>query len=126
MPESSPSNVGIGNESNGEKWLHDNHWEAEEVTVNLAATDFNLGSAVATGKTLRIREITIRHAGTNATVVTLFVGTTVKVSIDVPAQTTRVWSSQDGREFAAGEQSAVQSSDVTGGNTFVSAAGVEA
>jgi hypothetical protein len=77
----------------------------------------------------RIREITIRHTGTNNTVVTLKVagvGGAVKLTIDVPAQTTRVWSSQDGRKFVAGEQPAVQSSDVTGGNTYISAAGVEA
>ena len=47
------------------------------------------------------------------------------MTIDVPAQTTRVWSSQDGREFVAGEQPTVQTSDITGGSTFVSATGVE-
>jgi len=48
------------------------------------------------------------------------------LSIDVSAQSTRVWSSQDGREVAAGLQPVVQTSDVTGGSTYVSAAGVEA
>jgi hypothetical protein len=118
-----------GVNTNPERYLHENHWEAEEVTIAVAGApgQQNLGAAVGVGLTRRIRELTIRHAGTNNTVVTLLIaGGATKVTIDVPAQSTRVWSSQDGREFAAGEQSAVQSSDVTGGNTFVSAAGVEA
>jgi len=126
MPKSTASNVGIGHHSNPERYRQDNHWEAEEVEVDVAATDYDLGTSVAAGETLRIREITIRHEGTNNTVVTLLVGTTVKVTIDVTAQSTRVWSSQDGREFAAGEQPVVQTSDVTGGSTFVSAVGIEA
>jgi len=118
-----------GLNTNPERWLHDNHWEAEEVTINAAGAggQQNLGAPVGAGLTRRIRELTIRHAGTNNTVVTLLVaGGATKVTIDVSAQSTRVWSSQDGREFAAGEQPACQSSDVTGGNTFISAAGVEA
>lgn len=118
-----------GTHTNPERWLHDNHWEAPEVTIAVAGLpgQQNLGAVVGAGVTRRVREITIRHAGTNNTVVTLLIaGGATKVTIDVPAQTTRVWSSQDGREFAAGEQPAVQSSDVTGGNTFVSAGGVEA
>lgn len=119
----------LGTHTNPETWLHENHWEADEVTINAAGVggQQNLGVVVPAGVTRRIREITIRHAGTNNTVVTLLIaGGATKVTIDVPAQSTRVWSSQDGREFAAGEQPAVQSSDVTGGNTFVSASGVEA
>ncbi|MBA7489832.1 hypothetical protein ES702_00366 [subsurface metagenome] len=118
-----------GVHSNPEKWLHDNHWEAEEVTITVAGAggEQNLGAAVPAGETRRIRELTIRHAGTNNTVVTLLIaGGNTKVSIDITAQSTRVWSSQDGRQFIATEQSAIQSSDVTGGNTFVSAGGVEA
>jgi hypothetical protein len=114
---------------NEEKWRHQYHWECNEVTISAAGAggQQNLGAVVGAGLTRRIRELTIRHAGTNNTVVTLLIsGGATKLTIDVPAQTTRVWSSQDGREFAEGEQSAVQSSDVTGGNTFVSAAGVEA
>jgi hypothetical protein len=121
--------LGQGRASNPEKWLHDRHWEAEEVTIAAAGVggQQNLGAAVGAGLTRRIRELTIRHAGTNNTVVTLLIaGGATKVTIDVPAQSTRVWSSQDGRTFAAGEQPACQSSDVTGGNTFVSASGVEA
>jgi len=129
MPQGNASNEGIGNETNPEKWLHENHWEAEEVEISSAGAggQQNLGSPPSAGKTLRIREITIRHAGTNNTVVTLLVsGGATKLSIDVPAESTITWSSQDGREFAAGEQPVVQTSDVTGGHTFVSAAGVEA
>jgi len=118
-----------GTHTNPERWLHDNHWECSEVTISAAGAggQQNLGAVVGAGVTRRVREITIRHAGTNNTVVTLLIaGGDTKVTIDVPAQTTRVWSSQDGREFAAGEQPAVQSSDVTGGNTYISASGVEA
>jgi len=118
-----------GVNTNPERYLHDNHWESNEVTIAAAGAggQQNLGAAVGAGLTRRIRELTIRHAGTNNTVVTLLVaGGAVKVSIDVPAQSTRVWSSQDGRVFTAGQQPAVQTSDVTGGGAFVSAAGVEA
>jgi hypothetical protein len=119
----------VATDCNPEDWLHQHHWEAEQVTIAAAGVggQQNLGVVVPAGLTRRIREITIRHAGTSNTVVTLLIsGGATKLTIDVPAQTTRVWSSQDGREFAAGEQSAVQSSDVTGGNTFISASGVEA
>jgi hypothetical protein len=86
-----------------------------------------LGVAVATGKTRLIRQITIRHAGTNNTVVTILIsGGATKLTIDVPAQTTRVWSSPDGKVFLTAAQPAVQTSDVTGGSTYVSAEGVEA
>ena len=116
-----------GLNTNPERWLHDHHWEAEQVTIAVAGAlgEQNLGTAVATG-TRRIREITIRHAGTNNTVVTLLIaGGAIKLTIDVPAQTTRVWSSEDGKVFTSGQQPAVQTSDVTGGSTYVSAAGVE-
>jgi hypothetical protein len=115
--------------TNPELWLHQHHWEAEEVTISAAGVggQQNLGAVVGAGLTRRIRELTIRHTGTNNTVVTLLIsGGATKVTIDVPAQSTRVWSSEDGRKFVAGEQPAVQSSDVTGGNTYISAAGVEA
>jgi len=113
----------------GEEYLHENSWEAEEVTISAAgaAGEQALGAAVAAGKKRRITELTIRHAGTNNTVVTLLVqGGNTKLTIDVPAQTTREWESAIGRVFNAGEIAAVRSSDVTGGNTYVSASGVEA
>ncbi len=93
-----------------------------------AGGEQDVGGAVPAGETRRIREFTVRHAGTNNTVVSILdqTGGNIKVSIDVPAQTTRTWSSQDGREIAATLQPVVQSSDLTGGNTFVSVAGVEA
>jgi len=118
-----------GLHTNPETWLHENHWEANEVTINAAGAggQQNLGGAVPAGVSRRIRELTIRHAGSNNTVVTLLIaGGATKLTIDVPAGSTIQWSSQDGRSFAAGEQSAVQSADVTGGNTYISAAGVEA
>lgn len=117
-----------GLHTNPARWLHQYHWESGEVTIAAAGAggQQNLGAVVATGATRRIREITIRHAGTNNTVVTLLIAAgATRLTIDVPAQTTRVWSSEDGRVFLATVQSAVQTSDVTGGSTFVSASGVE-
>ena len=121
-------NISVGN-PNSEKWLHDDHWECDEVTVTVAGVpgEQNLGAVVGAGLVRRIRELTIRHAGSNNTVVTLLIsGGADKISIDVPAMTTRVWSSEDGKAFLATEQSAVQTSDITGGSTFVGASGVEA
>jgi hypothetical protein len=114
---------------NEERWRHLKIWNSGEVTISSPGVSGqqNLGSAVPSGKKRRITELTIRHTGTNNTTVTLLVsGGDTKLTIDVPAQTTRVWSSQDGRVFNAGEQPAVQSSDTTGGPTYVSASGVEA
>ena len=120
-----------GVNTNPERWLHDNHWEPiAEITLILAGApgEVPVGGAVPAGETRRIREMTVRHAGTNNTVVTVLdvTGANIKISFDVPPQTTRTWSSQDGREIAATLQPVVQSSDVTGGNTMVSFSGVEA
>ena len=119
MPEGSGSSTG----TNSERWLHEHQWQSEEVPCVAAATPVDLGAPPT--HTLRIREITIRHAGTNNTIVTLIVGGVTLLSIDVPAQSTVTWSSQDGRKVAAGGQPTVQTSDVTGGSTFVSAVGTE-
>ena len=118
-----------GVHSNPEKWLHDNHWEANEVTIVVAGApgQQNLGVVVPAGVTRRIRTININHRGTMPTRVTLLIaGGAVKDSIDVPAQTTRLWSVQDGAQFQPGEQPAVQTSDVTGGATYVTPMGVQA
>ena len=117
--------------AHGERWLHDNHWEPDaEIPIVAAGAggELPVGGAVPAGETRRIREITIRHEGTNNTVVTLLdaTGGNIKLSVDVPAQTTRTWSSQDGRLIGAGLQPVIQTSDITGGSTFVSLAGVEA
>jgi len=116
-----------GTHTNPEAWLHDHHWDCNEVTIAAAgaAGAESLGQAVDAGVVRRIREITIRHAGTNNTVVTLIAGGNTKLTVDVPAQTTRVWSSEDGRAIIAGETPQVWTSDVTGGSTYVSASGVE-
>ena len=120
-----------GLNTNPERWLHIHHWNPEaQVTITAAgvAGEQELGDAVATSLTRRIREVTARHAGTNNTVVSILdeSGGNIIVSFDVPAQSTRTWSSQDGRAVTAGLTPVVQSSDVTGGNTIVSVAGVEA
>jgi len=119
-----------GLNTNPEKWLHDNHWEPDaEIPIVAAGVpgELPVGEPVAAGATRRIREMSIRHAGTNNTVVTLLdeTGGNIKVSIDVPAQSTVEWSSQDGREIAAELQPVIQTSDITGGSTFVSLSGVE-
>lgn len=118
-----------GLNTNPARWTQIYHWECNEVNVVAAGVggQQNLGAVVGAGLRRRIREITLRHTGTANTVVTILIsGGATKVTIDVPAQTTRVWSSEDGIAFAVGEQSAVQTSDITGGNLFVSARGVEA
>ena len=110
-------------------WNHANEWNSNEVTVATigAGGQQNLGVAVVAGKKRVITELTIRHAGTNNTVVTLLVaGGATKLSLDVPYQTTRSWPIPGGRAFLAGEVSAVQTSDVVGGSTYISASGVEA
>jgi hypothetical protein len=114
-------------ELNPERYLHRNHWEQREVIISVVGAPGvqNLGGVVGAGLRRRIRSLKIRHAGINNTVVSLVVGATVVDSWDAPAQTTRVVSDEDGWVFAAGEQSAVQTSDVTGGSTYVSARGIE-
>jgi len=114
-----------------ESYLHKNHWDSGWdiiITAPGAAGEKPLGAPVQTGMARRIREVTVRHAGTNNTVVTIWnsPGGMMIISLDVPAQTTRTWSSQDGRSVPSGWQPVIQSSDVTGGNTIVSAAGLEA
>jgi len=118
----------LGTNTNPERWLHDNHWEADEVTIAVAGApgEQNLGPVVPAGETRRIRVLHVRHVGSNNTVLTLLIaGGATKRSWDILAQSTRVISSEDGWEFAAGEQPAVQTSDVTGGSTFVGPEGVE-
>lgn len=119
------------NPPNDERYRHEYHWNTPaDVTIAVAGApgEQNFGAAVGVGVARRIREVTIRHAGTNNTVVTIFdaTGGNVLLTIDVPAQSTRVWSSQDGREVAATLQPVIQTSDIAGGSTYVSGAGVEA
>lgn len=117
-----------GLHTNPEQWMQDNHWDAGEVTIAAAGVggQQNLGAAVAALKTRRIREITIRHDGSNPSTVTLLIsGGATKLTLYMNSKDTFVWSSEDGRAFTAAQQPAVQTSDVTGGSTYVSASGVE-
>ena len=117
-----------GVHTNPEQWLQDNHWNSDEVAVAAAGAggQQSLGAAVAALKKRRIREITIRHDGSNPTTVTLLVsGGATKLTLYVNSKDTLVWSSEDGRVFTAAQQPAVQSSDITGGSTYVSVSGVE-
>ena len=129
MPKGFP-NEDTGVHTNPERWLHVNHWNTPaEVPLVAAgvAGELALGAAVAAGAVRRIREVTVRHTGTANTVISILdqSGGNVIISFDVPAQTTRTWSSQDGRAVAATLTPVVQTSDVTGGGAMVSAAGVE-
>jgi hypothetical protein len=85
----------------------------------------NLGSAVPSGKVRRIRVFKIRNAGSNNIVVTVKVGADSKLTIDVPAQTTRVYFEIHGIKLGEAQQPTVQSDSVVGGSVFVRASGVE-
>lgn len=117
-----------GLNTNPARWLQIYHWEQREVTIVAAGAPGaqNLGGVVGAGLRRRVRSLKLRHAGSANTVVSLLVGAVVVDSWDVPAQTTRVVGDEDGWAFAAGEQPSVQTTDITGGSTFVSARGVEA
>lgn len=120
MPEAS-----LGTESQG--YLQQNGVEFPQVEVSQAGAAGQQTLHTVTGTRCRVTELTIRHAGTNATVITLLIsGGVTKLSIDIPASTTREWEAVVGRRFITGQVIAVQSSDVTGGNTFISGSGVEA
>jgi hypothetical protein len=119
--------VGLPLKESSEEYRHKHNWSDDEITVAVAGVggQQNLGSVVTAAKR-RIRALTIRHEGTNNTVVTLLVaGGARKKSINILAQTTREWSEEDGAKFVTGEQPAVQSSDVTGGFTYISGSGLE-
>lgn len=109
-----------------EAYRQEYQWDCNEVQLAAAGAPGNLGGVVPGGMRRRIREITIRHTGTDNTVITVMVGGIIRLSIDVAPQSTRVWSSQDGIHFAAGQQPTVQTSDVTGGGAYLSARGIEA
>lgn len=116
-----------GLNTNPERWLHDNHWDSGVEIVLVAAAAVNLGAAVGAGVTRRIREITVRNAAQANTVITLSDAGGDRLSFDVPAQSTRTWSSQDGREFAAASQPQIASSAAAAApaQTFITATGVE-
>lgn len=124
--------VDSGEHTNPEQWLHDYHWDTDgevEITVDGVPGVKVLGAAVGSGLKRRVREITVRSPATQNIVLHVRLQTTadVKLSLDVPAQTTRQWSSQDGRLFNAAAQPEVYVSNLPAGTTiFVSAAGVEA
>lgn len=118
-----------GLNTNPARWLHENHWEADEVTISTAGLggEQNLGAVVPAGETRRITELLIRHEGTQETTVTLLIsGGATKATVKVLANDSISVPLGNGREFDATEQPAVQSSNVEGGNTYVSASGVEA
>jgi len=118
--------VGVGTDA----WIHAFHWDGgAEVTLDAIATDEPCGAAVATGRTRRIREITVRNAGVANAVLTLkvadaggVIGATL-LTLDIAVAQTRVWFSEDGRKLTAGQTAAFQSSTV--GPIYVSAAGIE-
>jgi len=122
--------VDSGTHTNPQQWLHDNNWSPDEITIAAAGApgEQPLGAAVAAGALRRLRELSIVHEGTNNTVVTVLDATlgNIVLRVPVPAATMVIWSSEDGRPFAAATQPVIQTSDITGGSTFVTCAGVEA
>ena len=120
MPEAS-----LGIEAEG--YRQTNGVDFDEVEIDTIGVGGQQTLYTVTGARCRVTELTIRHAGTNDTVVTLLIGGgATKLTIDVPTGTTREWESLVGRIFTTGQVVAVQTSDVTGGSTFVSGSGVEA
>lgn len=113
--------------TNPEGYKQEKAVDFEQVEISAAGAAGQQTLRTVVGARCRVTELTIRHAGTNNTVVTLLIsGGATKLTIDVPAQTTREWESVIGRIFTTGQVIAVQSSDVTGGNTYVSGSGIEA
>jgi len=111
-----------------EDFLHNYHWDSgDETIISVAGApgEQNLGGAVPSGKVRRIRVLKIRHAGTKNTVLSILVGAAVKLTIDVPPQSTRVYSDVHGIKCTETQQPKVQTSDVTDGSTYLKASGVE-
>lgn len=87
---------------NEEYYRGHHHWQFCEI--------FCCASALVSGALLppvdrpvRVRELTIRNTSTRPVVLFMQIsGGCVKLSLDVPSQTTRQWSSQDGRRFPSG------------------------
>lgn len=123
--------IGIeGEHTNPEKHRAENQWQTPaEIQIIAAGVpgELPLGAVVPAGYQRRIMYLKLRHTGTANTIVSLTesVGVTNLDSWDVPPQTTRVVSVQVGWRFDAAEQPAVQTSDITGGGTFVTAIGLE-
>lgn len=116
-----------GLNTNPARYLQIWHWDSGTELVLNAAAAVNLGAAVGAGLMRRIREITVRNAAQANTVITLSVGGVNRLSFDVPAQTTRTWSSEDGRAFVAASQPQIASSAAAGGSeTYITASGIEA
>jgi len=117
-----------------ERYKHKYHWETpEEVQIIAAgqAGEQNLGSPPSyADRYVRIKEITIRNSCTSDTVIQLLAryngNYVIKLSIDVPANTTRMWESEQGRKFTHGQQPVVRATTVSGGTIYVSASGIEA
>ncbi|GAH12697.1 unnamed protein product [marine sediment metagenome] len=112
----------------GESWLQDNQWDNGAELVLTSEVAVNLGAVVAAGKKRRIRIITVRNTSTSNTVITLSQVDPAenRKSFDVPAQTTRIWSEQDGVAFLAGVQVQISSSAAAvGAETYITATGVE-
>jgi hypothetical protein len=117
-----------GVNTNPEKWLQEHHWDSGAELVLNSSAAVNLGAVVATGATRRIRSITVRNTATANTVITLSQAAPAqnRVSFDVPAQTTRTWSEEDGVQFLAGVQVQISSSAATvDSGTYIHASGVE-
>lgn len=97
----------------------------DEVTISEAGVGGEQILHTVIRDTCYVKRLTIRHAGSNETVVTLLVSgaTPRKLTITLAAEETRQWENEEGIVFRTGDRIAVQSSDVTGGDTYVSGTG---
>jgi len=116
-----------------ESYKHKYHWEtSSEVEIVQAgqAGERNFGSAPShADHYIRIKELTVRNSGASDTVIQLLAkyngNYDLKLSIDVPANTTRMWESEQGREFTYGQQPIVRAT-VVGNTIYISGSGIEA
>jgi hypothetical protein len=111
--------------------MHDNHWDTG-AEVQLSTAPVTFGGVVPSGKTRRIREITVRNYDDEDHIIILGVNLNDateerRLTFRVPAQTTLVWSSENGRSFSAGEQPEMEANvPVAPIDVYVSGAGIEA
>jgi hypothetical protein len=119
--------------AHSESYKHKYHWETSEEVQIISpgeSGEQSFGSPPSLADHyIRIKEMTIRNSGGSDTVIQLLAkidgGYNVKLSIDVPKNTTREWESEQGRRFSYGEQPVVRATAV-GGTIYLSGSGIEA
>lgn len=132
----------LPNVLNEEDYRRKHHWQFAEISccvsswIHAPSGMIYCLSAVPSCVQVRVQEITIRNTAPQNIVVHMGVSATGwpyptlsprKLSLDVPAQTTRVWSSQPGRVFTALQRICFQitPSTITPSCIFITGAGLE-